>query len=136
MIFIWSGLGFLVVPIVFVTSMAVAMTLESLLGRIGHPELQSVAIAIGLFAGAGANWLIGRKLNSKPPRELIDPKTNETVLLYRRHKLFWIPMQYWSFPVIAIGLSVLYAQASHAGSHLAPAHDAVDRFHQQARALA
>lgn len=56
------------------------MTLESLLGRIGHPELQSVAIAISL--------------------------------------------------------SVLYAQASHAGSQLAPAHDAVNRFHQQARALA
>lgn len=90
MIFVWSGLGFLVVPIVFVTSMAVTLLLERLLGAIGHSEWLTAAIALGIFSGAAANWFIGRKLNSKPPRELVDPKTQETVLLYKRHKFFWV----------------------------------------------
>ena len=114
MIFVWSGLGFLVVPIVFVTSMAVSMLLERLLGAIGHSEWLMVAIALGIFSGAAANWFIGRKLNSKPPRELVDAKTNETVLLYKRHKFFWVPMQYWSFPVAVVGLFVLLAQSTMA----------------------
>lgn len=114
MIFVWSGLGFLVVPIVFVTSMAVTLLLERLLGAIGHSEWLTAAIALGIFSGAAANWFIGRKLNSKPPRELVDPKTQETVLLYKRHKFFWVPMQYWSFPVAVIGLFVLFAQSTQA----------------------
>jgi hypothetical protein len=114
MIFVWSGLGFLVVPIVFVTSMAVTMLLERMLGAIGHSEWMTAAIALGIFAGAAANWFIGRKLNSKPPRELVDAKTNETVLLYKRHKFFWVPMQYWSFPVAVVGLFVLFAQSTQA----------------------
>lgn len=114
MIFVWSGLGFLVIPIVAVTSMAVTMLLERLLGAIGHSEWLTSAIALGIFAGAAANWFIGRKLNSQPPRELIDAKTQETVLLYKRHKLFWIPMQYWSFPVAVVGVFVLFAQSTQA----------------------
>ncbi len=114
MIFVWSGLGFLVVPIVFITSMAVTLVLEKLLGVIGHGEWLTTAIGFGILAGAAANWFIGSKLNSKPPRELIDPKTHETVLIYKRHKFFWVPMQYWSVPVVAISLLVLFSQKSHA----------------------
>ncbi|MGJ7543002.1 hypothetical protein [Variovorax sp. LT1R16] len=114
MIFVWSGLGFLVVPIVAITAMVVTMLLEGLLGAIGHSEWVTTAIALGIFSGAAANWFIGRKLNSKPPRELIDPKTQQTVLLYKRHKLFWVPMQYWSFPVAVIGVFVLLAQSTQA----------------------
>jgi hypothetical protein len=114
MIFVWSGLGFLVIPIVFVTSMAVTLVLEKLLGVIGHGEWLTTAIGLGILAGAAANWFIGKKLNSTPPRELIDAKTNETVLLYKRHKFFWIPMQYWSFPVVAVSLIVLFSQSGHA----------------------
>ena len=118
MIFVWSGFGFLVVPVVLVTFVAVTFVLERLLGYTGHPELMSCAIALAIIAGAGANWFVGRELNSKPPRELIDPKTQETVLLHRRHKFFWIPMQYWSFPVAAIGLLMLFVGASHAAALL------------------
>lgn len=94
--------------------MAVTLVLEKLLGVIGHSEWLTTAIGFGILAGAAANWFIGSKLNSKPPRELIDAKTNETVLIYKRHKFFWIPMQYWSFPVVAISLIVLFSQSSHA----------------------
>ena len=55
--------------------------------------------SLGLLAAAATNWLIGRRLNGTPPRELVDPTTNQRVLLHRLHKLFWIRMEYWSLPV-------------------------------------
>jgi hypothetical protein len=69
MLFIWSGWGIVVIP-----------------------------VALGT-AVAAATWIVGRRLNTTPPRALIDPATNARVLLRRRHTLFWVPAQYWSVPV-------------------------------------
>lgn len=102
------------VPIVFVTSMAVTLALGRLLGVIVHSEWRSAAIARGILADAGANWFVGRKLNRQPPRELINAMTNEPMLIYERHKLFWIPMPYWSIPVSAIALIALLSPSGHA----------------------
>ena len=65
-----------------------------------------------LFAGTSAAlclaWL-GRKLNGKPARELIDAKTGERVLLKQRHTLFWIPMEWWAIPTFALGTAIAFA---------------------------
>lgn len=99
MLFIWSGWGILVVPIVVGTAIIVGALAQLSLQSLGHPELAFLAFSLGLSAAAVANWVVGRRLNSTPARELIDPATNERVLLTRRHALFWIRMEYWSVPV-------------------------------------
>lgn len=109
MLFIWSGWGILVLPIVVGTAVAVGALGGFVLRGLGHPELTFIAISLGLFAAAAANWFIGRRLNGRPPRELIDPTTNQRVLLRRRHALFWVPVQYWSVPVAIAALVPLLA---------------------------
>ncbi|SFM72548.1 hypothetical protein [Methylobacterium pseudosasicola] len=99
MLLIWSGWGILVVPVIVGTAVVVGALSGFALRALGHPELTFVAVSLGLFAAAAANWLVGRRLNGTPPRELIDPVTNQRVLLRRLHKLFWIRMEYWSIPV-------------------------------------
>jgi hypothetical protein len=47
-------------------------------------------------------WWLGRKLNSAPNRELVDPKTGQRVLLRNDHSLFWIPMQWWAIPIVLL----------------------------------
>jgi hypothetical protein len=91
MLFIWSGWGILIVPIVIGTAVIVGALAQLTLQALGHPELAFLAFSLGLFAAAAVNWVVGR--------ELIDPVTNERVLLTRRHALFWIRMEYWSVPV-------------------------------------
>ena len=105
MLLIWSGCGILTVPLVVAASFTVTALVHGLLIAAGRPDLVFVAFSLGLAAAAWANWLVGRRLNGRPPRELLDPKTNERVLLYRRHKLFWINMEYWSVPVPLLALS-------------------------------
>ncbi|TXN67810.1 hypothetical protein FV230_13810 [Methylobacterium sp. WL6] len=99
MLVIWSGWGILAVPVVVGTAVVVGALGGLALRAAGHPDLMFLAVSLGLFAAAGANWLVGRRLNGAPPLELVDPATNQSVLLRRRHALFWVPIQYWSLPV-------------------------------------
>jgi len=109
MLFIWSGWGIVVIPVVVGTAVAVGAVGGLALRALGHPELTFLAISLGLFAAAAANWIVGRRLNGRAPRELIDPTTSERVLLRRRHALFWVPVQYWSVPVALAALVPLLA---------------------------
>ena len=45
----------------------------------------------------------GKRFNNAPDRRLLNPETNEVVLLQRRysHTFFFIPMQWWG-PVAAV----------------------------------
>ncbi|EIZ86520.1 hypothetical protein WYO_0788 [Methylobacterium sp. GXF4] len=99
MLFIWSGWGIVVVPVALGTAVAVGALGGLALRALGHPELTFLAVSLGLFAAAAATWMVGRRLNTTPPRALIDPATNARILLRRRHTLFWVPAQYWSVPV-------------------------------------
>ena len=99
MFVIWSGWGILVLPIVVGTAVVVGAVVQWLLTALGRPDLAFLAFSAGLFVAAAANWLVGRRLNGQAGRELVDPATQERVVLRRRHRLFWIDMQYWSVPV-------------------------------------
>ena len=109
MLFIWSGWGIVVVPVALGTAVAVGALGGLALRALGHPELTFLAVSLGLFAAAAATWMVGRRLNTTPPRALIDPATNARVLLRRRHTLFWVPAQYWSVPVALAALVPLLA---------------------------
>jgi hypothetical protein len=109
MLFIWSGWGIVVIPVVVGTTVVVGAVGGLALRALGHPELIFLAISLGLFAAAAANWILGRRLNGRAPRELIDPATSERILLRRRHALFWVPVQYWSVPVALAALVPLLA---------------------------
>lgn len=116
MFVIWSGWGILVIPLVVGTSVVVGAVLQWALTSLGRPDLAFLAFSAGLFAAAGVNWLVGRRLNGGVGRELLDPATGERVLLQRRHKLFWIRMEYWSVPVALAALVPLLALRHLGGS--------------------
>lgn len=101
MLLIWQGFGFLVVIIpLFVT------LIGSLLGGVlGASNL--IVFPLTLLASAMAVFYFGKQLNSRPGKILIDPETQQTVELRKRHTLFWIPMQYWAFPLGVLGFVML-----------------------------
>jgi hypothetical protein len=107
MFIVWSGWGALTILIVGVVSIVVGVVFDLVFAALGYPKLIVFAGSIGLLAGAAANWYVGKRLNSKPGRELVDPATGERVVLTRRHKLFWIQMEYWSIPVALLGIGFM-----------------------------
>ena len=109
MLIVWSGWGALTIVIVGVVAIVVGALLQMIFVALGVPQLAFLAFSAGLFAAAAANWFVGKRLNGKPARELLDPATGERVLLTRRHSLFWIRMEYWSIPVALAGFLPLLA---------------------------
>ena len=53
----------------------------------------------GLFISTGVSsyllWKIGKRFNRNNRRRLIDPKTNEEVILKSSHSLFFVKIEYW-----------------------------------------
>ena len=115
---IWSGWGFL--SVVFaVLGAAGGIGLVDGTGGLGLGLTEDAGFALGLAVAAAVNWLVGVRLNRRPGRELIDPRTGERVLLRRRHRLFWVPMQYWSVAMLVF--AVLAVTSSQAPKEPSPA---------------
>lgn len=115
MFIVWSGWGALTILILGVVSIVVGAMLQLTFIALGVPQMAFLAFSAGLFAAAAANWFVGKRLNGKPGRELLDPATGERVLLTRRHSLFWIRMEYWSIPIAIAGFVPLLAIPSVLG---------------------
>ena len=91
MIIVWKGWGILVV---LVTGIALALA-GSLIGTApGHQEWLSTQV--GLVLAALIIFPLGRYLNTRPGRVLIDPTSGQAIELCRRHTLFFVRMEYWS----------------------------------------
>lgn len=103
---IWSGWGILAPIVAALVGVPVAMGLGWVFDRAGYPNLIGIAVGTGFLAAAAAVWVLGQRLNGAPGRELLDPRTGETVVLRPSHRLFFIPVQWWAFPLIAAGVFV------------------------------
>jgi hypothetical protein len=103
----WSGLGFVTIAFGFGGGVIGALISDLLQGGTDHHDLMdTLLIAVGMLAGAVANWCVGRRLNNRPGRLLVDPATGGRVILRRRHTLFWIPMQWWSIPMALLAIVI------------------------------
>ncbi|PXY26198.1 hypothetical protein DI005_07045 [Prauserella sp. PE36] len=96
---VWSGWGIL--ALVFAMLGAMVGTLAGLaVGVVAEPT--NFGTALGLAAAAVAIWFVGRRLNR--PKPGFDERTGERVMLGGRHKLFFVPMQYWGPAVGALAV--------------------------------
>ena len=102
MFLIWRGWGILAFLIPFVFLILAQLGLDLIYSQ-NYYTLHSSEIApLALLLSTPLIYFIGNKLNNKPGKLLIDPETNEEVILKEKHDLFWIPLQYWSFIIATI----------------------------------
>ena len=116
---VWSGWGILTIVIAALVGGGVTAAAVAALKGAGLPEAEGYALVLGLLAAAAVNWVVGRRLNSQPGREMIDKTTGQTLVLRRRHSLFFIRMEWWSLvlaaaAVVALGSMLLGRPATNA----------------------
>ncbi|WP_407529192.1 hypothetical protein [Methylobacterium oryzisoli] len=97
---IWSGWGALT-ALIMGAALVAGVLVDPALARIGLPTPTGVVVV--WVAAAVLNWVVGTRLNNRPGRELVDPRTGQVVILRGRHTLFWIPMQYYSVLILLLG---------------------------------
>ncbi len=94
---IWTGWGFLALVLAALGGLG-----GTFLGvALGAPEDQvNLGTTLGLLLAAAGIWLLGRRLND--PRPGFHPDTGERVVYRNRHRLWFVPMQYWA-AIVAVG---------------------------------
>jgi hypothetical protein len=116
---VWSGWGILVIVFVVAAFVGDVSLVSFVAGLMGHGTADApplIARLVGFLpwvGAAAAAWFMGRKVNTKTEKVLIDPETNEPVTLRTGggHSLFFIPMQYWAFILLVIGVFAVVALA-------------------------
>jgi hypothetical protein len=88
---IWQGYGFLgaLIPVV-------------LLLVFDKTRSMAYETEIAILLSALCVWFAGKKLNTAPGKRLIDPETNQDVILKNKHTIFWMPLEWFSFVLIAM----------------------------------
>jgi hypothetical protein len=104
---IWSRLGILVFVIVFVCSLLTEFVVESARSDNQYYQTHGWPIGAALVASAAIIWPVGRYLNRKTDEgEYVNVRTGQRITAHGGggHSLFFIPFEYWSPIVAAIGL--------------------------------
>ena len=114
MFVIWSGFGFLALLVPIVTVLATTALANASSGPL-YSTLHHWPATLGALLGAGAVYLISMRLNANG-RTLVDPATGQSVVLRRKHTLFWLPLQLWAAIIAIVGLVYLVLPPSAAGA--------------------
>jgi hypothetical protein len=88
----WTGNGIAAPIIIGIGVFGVTNVTKAAYGlayMASHPYVPWLGLALGGFLC----WWIGHSLNDEEPRELIDRKTGQRVILRKSHTLYGIPMQ-------------------------------------------
>ena len=107
---IWTGLGFLVALVglgcLFLTETITRVVFDESYYQVhGWPKLAGFLVA-ALFV-----YVIGLLLDRQSVRVLIDKATGQEVVLKKMHSLFFIPVSYWPYIFVALGVVFLFVKA-------------------------
>lgn len=105
---IWNGLGFLVVVIGFGCLLITEFLTETAFNDDQYYQSHNWPAFVALLIAGVIVWFFGRHLNSKGAKCLIDPETNQEVMLKNNHSLFFIPMEYWGPIFLVLGIIFLF----------------------------
>ncbi|AIQ11422.1 hypothetical protein [Paenibacillus durus] len=104
---IWKGWGILVLPIVvaaiFLSNFALGLfvSVDSL--------AENAILGLGLVLSAVPIWFIGKLLNNRSQRVMIDKETGQEFMVGNVHSFFFIRMEYCSFVAAVFGILFLFA---------------------------
>ena len=101
---IWEGHGYLaaLIPIIIFFLYVVIETVFT-----GSEDLSSLGVIFCLAFSSYLLWIIGKRLNRNNRRRLIDPETNEEVILKSNHSIFFIKIEYWGV-ILGIASVILF----------------------------
>jgi hypothetical protein len=96
---VWRGWGILVILLVVACMIGTQLVVNAILG---DSTYQGWMIGGALLLAAVPVWFIGRRLNGRPGRTLVDQAMGQQVTLRAKHDLFFVKMEYWA-PLLAVG---------------------------------
>jgi hypothetical protein len=107
---IWSGHGYLVAIFVFGASLLMEFGTEAAFNDKNFYQREAWPLALALIIAGALSFFIGLKLNSSGQRRLLDPETNEEVVVATgNHSLFFLKMHWWG-PILFVVAVIVFVQ--------------------------
>ena len=108
---IWSGLGVLVPVMALTVFIFCQVAIDAIFGD-GYMFDHAWSLLLTGVACGAALWFTGKRLNRPSGRVLVDEVSGERVQLKPNHSFFFIPIQYWAFAALALGVLMAYLSLS------------------------
>ncbi|HZE87409.1 MAG TPA: hypothetical protein VE090_04345 [Methylomirabilota bacterium] len=104
---IWTGWG-IVVPLLVGAAFVLTQTLGNAIFGPYFYETNDWTKVFAVILASISMWFLGRYLNKRPGRTLIDKKTGHEVVFKKNHTFFFIKVEYWAIivPILAILVSL------------------------------
>ena len=112
MLLIWRGFGILVPLIAFSFVIATQAIVTGVGGQAAYTLNYRMYNGVSLVCAAFVIWFTGRHLNSRPRATYVNQATGAILRQGTRHSLFYIPMEYWAFAVLALAAASPYVTST------------------------
>jgi len=113
MIFIWRGAGGLAILIPIAACLIMNFGTAKAFNETTYFQENLWPKVAALWLTAIVSWFVGRYLNTRPARTLIDRNTGQEVSERLVHDFIFIRLEYWGLIFAAIGLGlILFRQFS------------------------
>jgi len=107
MIIIWRGAGGLVIIFGIVSALLMNIIGSEIFRQDNYFAGHSWIQALCLWIAGAASFVVGKYVNGKPGKPVVNKQTGETVIQKPNHHLMFIKMEYWGPIYFAIGMAVL-----------------------------
>ena len=107
MIIIWRGAGGLVIIFGIASALLTNIFASEIFRQDNYFAGHSWIQALCLWIAGAASWFVGRYLNTRPGKPVIDKQTGQRVIEKPNHHLMFIKMEYWGPIYFAIGMVVM-----------------------------
>jgi hypothetical protein len=99
---IWRGWGFLVAVFAFGASLVTELVTESMTGDDHFYQREAWPLALACVVAGIVTWFVGKKLQARGARVVIDKATGQELTIGDSHTFFFVPMHYWAVVLIAL----------------------------------
>ncbi|HEX2851941.1 MAG TPA: hypothetical protein VHO24_01795 [Opitutaceae bacterium] len=106
---IWRGLGILVPLIVAVVFISTLSLVDLAANNTDYSKWHYWPKALGAILAAAAVWFLGRYLNGRPGKVVIEKETGQEITLRSVHDVFFLKFEYWAFVLIAFAVIGYFA---------------------------
>lgn len=107
MIFIWRGAGGVMILIGIIACLVINIVTSKIYDESNYFQTHLWPKLAALWVTGLCCFFLGRYLNSRPPRLLIDPATGQQVELKPIHDFMFIKLEYWGIILDVLGVVLL-----------------------------
>lgn len=107
MFLIWSGKGFLIPIIVFLSSLLAELISEAITKDDNYYQSNLIPLGVSLIISGLFLWILSGRLKKSKPKIFIEKETGKEFVVKKDNNFFFIPFEYWPSILIGIGFIVI-----------------------------